>query len=62
MESYVLASLTQGDFFATDSRKFKVGAMTFEMLEPFRRWRFLFNGCVRRISDGKVLHLRMNCM
>ena len=47
-ETYELAR-EDNCFVITDPNRFKSGEMTFEVLEPYRRWRFLFNGLVKYV-------------
>lgn len=39
----------------TDGRDvFSAGGLKFQMIEPMRRWRIIFNGFAKRISNGVV--------
>ena len=39
---------------------FKTNGLSITVLEPFRRWRIVFNGMMRNIRNGKVHHVRIN--
>ena len=39
---------------------FKTNELNITVLEPFRRWRIVYNGMMRNIRNGNVHHVRMN--
>ena len=44
----------------SDHDTFKTNGLSITILEPFRRWRIVFNGMMRNIRNGSVHHVRMN--
>ena len=46
------------DYSEQDS--FKTNGLNITVLEPFRRWRIVYNGMMRNIRNGNVHHVRMN--
>eukprot|EP00094_Tigriopus_californicus_P011985 TCALIF_11579-PA protein Name:"Similar to pps Putative phosphoenolpyruvate synthase (Bacillus subtilis (strain 168))" AED:0.06 eAED:0.06 QI:16/0.95/0.88/1/0.54/0.68/25/119/1347 len=59
---YELAQGTSYKNVETSSpNSYKAGGLNLTVLEPFRRWRIIFNGILRR-ADGTLFHCKLNAI